>query len=100
MESEGDLLKALLADHSIGGGRQVLASSLLLLNPEELKNCRQVNKEWNKLIKKEVWGRPRWRKELEKKLVNRWNTQNPDTMVLGQAREKVARIFCNDRHIF
>ena len=43
MESEGDLLKALLADHSIGGGRQVLASSLLLLNPEELKNCRQVS---------------------------------------------------------
>ena len=40
--AQEELLKALLADDVMGGGRQFLASSLLLLDPEELKNWRQV----------------------------------------------------------
>ena len=62
--------------------------------------CWQVNKEWNELIKKEIWKSPAKRKELEKKLVNRWKTENPTAVELGQARERVTNIFCNDRHIF
>ena len=34
------------------------------------------------------------RKKLEKKLVNRWSTENPTVVELGQTREPVSSIFC------
>ena len=40
--AQGELLKALMANDVMGGGRQFLANSLLFLEPEELKNWRQV----------------------------------------------------------
>ena len=41
--AKGELLKRLMAHDVMGGGRQFLSSAFLLLDPEELKNCRQVS---------------------------------------------------------
>ena len=41
--AKGELLKKLMAHNVMGGGREFLAKALLLLDPEELKNCRQVS---------------------------------------------------------
>ena len=42
--AKGELLKRLMAHDVMGGGRQFLSTALLLyLDPEELKNCRQVS---------------------------------------------------------
>ena len=49
---------------------------------------------------KDMWKSPGMRKKLEKKLVNRWKTENPTVVELGQTREIVSSIFCNDQHIF
>ena len=49
---------------------------------------------------KEMWKTPGMRKKLEKKLVRRWKTENPTVVELGQTREEVSSIFCNDRHVF
>ena len=42
--AKAELLKRLMAHDVMGGGRQFLSTALLLyLDPEELKNCRQVS---------------------------------------------------------
>ena len=54
---------------AIGEG-DFFVSCLLHLSPEDLKACRLVNKTWNDLIKKRVWGNKRVRKGLEEKLAH------------------------------
>ena len=49
---------------------------------------------------KEMWKSPGMRKKLETKLVNRWKTENPTEVELGQTREVVTSMFCNDQHVF
>ena len=47
-----------------------------------------------------MWKSPGMRKKLETKLVNRWSTENPTVVELGQTREVVTSMFCNDQHVF
>ena len=82
------------------GGRTFFASCLLCLNPEELKACRLVNSVWAKFIMDEVWKRSRGRKRLEGKLVERWKSVDPRTVELGQMRESVWSMCCNDAFVF
>ena len=100
MDPEMDLVSKLMGNDP--GGRNFFASCLLLLNPEQLKACRLVNSVWDKFIMEEVWGkkRVRRRKRLEVKLVERWKTAEPITVEIGQARERVWSIFCNDAYVF
>ena len=44
----------------------------LNLDPKSLKRARQVCKEWDELVMKEVWGSVEGRKELERKLDEQW----------------------------
>ena len=54
MESEESLIEKLLAN---GGGRKFFISTLLLLDPKDLKACRQVCSLWDNFIGEELWGR-------------------------------------------
>ena len=99
MDSEKiDHMSSLLA---IGeGGQAFFVTCLLHLSPEDLKACRLVNKTWSQLIKERVWGNKRARKRLEEKLVQRWNTTNPETVQLGTVHRGVEDIFCNNEQVF
>ena len=93
-----DYISQLLA---IGeGGEDFFVSCLLQLSPEDLKACRLVNKTWNDLIKERVWGNKRARKRLEEKLLKRWKTTNPETVLLGTVPLGVRAMFCNNTHVF
>ena len=83
-----------------GGGQKFFANCLLFLSPEQLKACRLVNTVWDQFIMDEVWGKRRGMRRLEEKLVHRWKTAEPITVELGQARERVCSMFCNDAHVF
>ena len=54
------------------GGQKFVANCLLLLSPEEIKNCRLVCKQWDKFIMDELWKREIRKKELRQKLSQRW----------------------------
>lgn len=96
-------------------GLKFLANAFLLLHPRDLKACRLVCREWNKFIKDEVWGSSKGRKELTKKLVDRWLSFDAMPVELrqvpkhgetynGEERHDFTHheknIFCNNRNIF
>ena len=82
------------------GPQKFVADCFLLLEPEELKACRLVCTTWNKFIQKEVWENPRGRERLSGKLLHCWKTAHPLKKELGQVRQGVNSLFCDDRHIF
>ena len=98
MEPEEDFVSKLMGNDP--GGRSFFTSCLLCLNPEELKACRLVNSIWAKFIMDEVWKRSRERKRLEGKLVQMWKSADPRTVELGQTRELVTSMCCNDAYAF
>ena len=53
------------------GLRKFVANCFLLLNPEEIKACRLVCKEWNEFIVADVWKSKSGRERLGQKLVQR-----------------------------
>ena len=54
------------------GLRKFVANCFLLLNPEEIKACRLVCKEWNEfIIMADVWKSKSGRERLGQKLVQR-----------------------------
>ena len=99
MDPQGiDLVTKLL---SIGeGGEAFFVSCLLHLSPEDLKAGRLVNKAWNDVIKKRLWGNKRARKTLEEKLLKRWMTTNPETVELSMMSGWVEALFCNNKYVF
>ena len=56
------------------GARKFLVNCFLFLDPEQMKACRLVCKEWNAFIMDDVWKSKRnWVKEkLDHKLVHRY----------------------------
>ena len=116
MESaEGGIFGVLLESDT--AGLKFLANASLLLDPGDLKTCRLVCREWNKFIKDEVWGSSKGKKELTKKLADRWLSVDAMPVELRQVpkhgetyyREEhdsftqlhhVKNIFCNNRNIF
>ena len=63
-------------------GWRFLRGCLMLLDPKDLKACRQVCKSLNEFIKSEVWGTEGGKKLVTQKLVNRWMTADarPDDL--------------------
>ena len=55
-------------------GWRFLRGCLMLLDPKDLKACRQSCKSLNNFIKSEVWGTEGGKKLVTQKLVNRWMT--------------------------
>ena len=53
------------------GARKFVANCFLLLNPEEIKACRLVCKEWNEFIMENLWKLPCRREKLSQKMANR-----------------------------
>ena len=49
----------------------------LNLDPISLKRARQVCKEWDQLVMKEVWGSEEGRREMERRLDMRWREAQP-----------------------
>ena len=54
----------------------------LLLDPEDLKACRLVSKQWDEFIKREVWNNQYGKKKLTQKMVQRWMSEKPKEEVL------------------
>ena len=102
MDLEESLIDKLLAN---GGGRKFFVSALLLLDPKDLKACRQVCSSWDKFIVDEVWGSKACKAKLAKKLLHRWmndeaeNIGSPESQV-GTARDNVVSLFFDDTHVF
>ena len=72
----------------------------MLLDPKDLKVCRQVCKSLNKFIKSEVWGTEGGKKLVTQKLLNRWMTADARPDDLGTVGQEVANLVCNDQLIF
>jgi len=56
----------------LAGLPHVMVNIFLNLEPCDLHNCRQVCKDWNTVIRLEVWQRKCTRNILEERLLNRW----------------------------
>ena len=68
------------------GGQKFVADCLLLLSPEEIKNCRLVCKQWDEFIAGEgFWKSEGRKKELRQKLLQRWRIifDNVSMFILG-----------------
>ena len=74
-----------------------------LLDPEDLKACRLVSKQWDEFIKREVWNNQYGKKRLTQKLVQRWMSEKPKEEVLFRRYinpEKWASTVCDEQHVF
>ena len=77
----------------------------LFLDPSSLKSARQVARTWDKFIKSQMWGKPRIRKILEKRLLRQWRTSNPRRRELvissysSQEEITVLNMTCNETHL-
>merc|ERR1719187_2116706 len=72
----------------------------LNLDPRSLKRARQVCKEWDRLVMKEVWGSEEGRREMERRLDMRWREAQPTRIeVLVRPGYNVDSATCDDIHI-
>ena len=72
----------------------------LNLDPRSLKRARQVCKEWDRLVMKEVWGSEEGRREMERRLDMRWREARPTRReVIGRPGYDVDIATCDDIHI-
>ena len=81
-------------------GRRCLESALLLLNPDELKNCRLVSSTLNEFIMEELWGNKAGREKLRKKLVEGWRNGEARMVMIGKAKDELEGIFCSNQFVF
>ena len=81
-------------------GRSCLASALLLLNPDELKNCRLVSSTLNEFIMEELWGTKAGREKLRQKLVDGWRNGDARMVMIGKAKDELESIFCSNQFVF
>ena len=77
----------------------------LLLDPEDLKACRLVSKQWDEFVKREVWNNQYGKKMLTQKLVQRWMHENPKEEVLFRKEihlenPRIANIVCDEQHVY
>ena len=99
LEPEGGILSELMLRDD--GAKKFVADCLLLLSPEEIKNCRLVCKQWDAFIKSnDFWKSKNVRKELSQKLLQRWKTAEPTTKRLAEVGQEIESIYCNDANVF
>jgi len=99
LEPEGGILSELMLRDD--GAKKFVADCLLLLSPEEIKNCRLVCKQWDAFIKSnDFWKSKNVRKELSQKLLQRWKTAEPTTKRLAEVGQEIESIYCNETNVF
>ena len=76
----------------------------LLLDPEDLKACRLVSKQWNEFIKREVWRNQYGKKRLTHKLLQRWMAGNPKEEVFFSQEvnfeNQIEDIVCDEEYVY
>ena len=80
----------------------ILKWVLLLLDPRDLKACRQVCCQWNTFIKKQLWGTTAGRRRLESKAAARWRVSDAIMVPLGRThhRSSYYSLHVDDKYIF
>ena len=87
------------------GAVRFVTDFFLLLDPEDLKACRLVSKQWDEFVKREVWNNQYGKKMLTQKLVQRWMHENPKEEVLfsqevNLENQRITNIVCDEQHVY
>ena len=86
------------------GAVRFVTDFFLLLDPEDLKACRLVSKQWNEFIKREVWRNQYGKKRLTHKLLQRWMAGNPKEEVFFSQEvnfeNQIEDIVCDEEYVY
>ena len=86
------------------GAVRFVTDFFLLLEPEDLKACRLVSKQWNEFIKREVWRNQYGKKRLTHKLLQRWMAGNPKEEVFFSQEvnfeNQIEDIVCDEEYVY
>jgi len=86
------------------GAVRFVMNFFLLLDPEDLKACRLVSKQWNEFIKREVWRNQYGKKRLTHKLLQRWMAGNPKEEVFFSQEvnfeNQIEDIVCDEEYVY
>ena len=86
------------------GAVRFVTDFFLLLDPEDLKACRLVSKQWNEFIKREGWRNQYGKKRLTHKLLQRWMAGNPKEEVFFSQEvnfeNQIEDIVCDEEYVY
>lgn len=81
----------------------VLQTIFLHLDPASLANCSRVCGQWHQFVHTRIWGSPRARLVLERRLERRWREEEPSVRQLEQLEgatfKLVAWVACDDTFV-
>ena len=98
MEFEKDILGLMMQMDE--GAQKFVADLMLLLTPEEIKNCRLVCHQWDNFIKGRLWKEGSGRRLMRQKLEQRWKTVDPVTGQMAEVGQSVHALYSDDAHVF
>ena len=81
--------------------RNIIRQIFLNLDHVSLKRARQVCREWDDLVKREVWGSEEGRREMERRLDRQWREAEPTRreVTLVGCRSWGINASCDETHI-
>ena len=87
------------------GAVRFVTNFFLLLDPEDLKACRLVSKQWAEFIKRELWRNQYGKKRLTQKLLQRWMAENPKEEVLfsqevNLENQQITNMLCDEEYVY
>ena len=87
------------------GAVRFVTDFFLLLDPEDLKACQLVSKQWAEFIKRELWRNQYGKKRLTQKLVQLWMTENPKEEVLfsqevNLENQRITSMLCDEEYVY
>ena len=87
------------------GAVRFVTDFFLLLDPEDLKACRLVSKQWAEFIKRELWNNKYGKKRLTQKLLQRWMAKNPKEEVLfsqevNLENQEITNMLCDEEYVY
>ena len=87
------------------GAVRFVTDFFLLLDPEDLKACRLVSKQWAEFIKRELWRNQYGKKRLTQKLLQRWMAENPKEEVLfsqevNLENQEITNMLCDEEYVY
>ena len=87
------------------GAVRFVTDFFLFLDPEDLKACRLVSKQWAEFIKREVWNNEYGKKRLTQMLLQRWMTENPKEEVLfnqevNLENREITNMLCDEEYVY
>ena len=79
--------------------RDVIRQIFLNLDPVSLKRARLVCREWDELVKREIWGSDEGRRVMERRLDRQWREARPGKKEIDFPEGEVVNIACDETHI-